>query len=51
MIKINFKDDLVDTSGNAIGIKYNGKVYTELKIKANKAYTPPVKEYSWKIGK
>ncbi|MDD2985625.1 hypothetical protein [Flavobacterium sp.] len=51
MIKINFKDDLVYTSGNAIGIKYNEKVFTKLKIKANKAYIPSVKEYSWKIGK
>lgn len=50
-IKLEFKDDLIYTSGEAIGIKYDGKVYTDLKIKKNKAYIKSVKEYSWKIGK
>lgn len=50
-IKVDFKDDLIYTSGNAIGIKHDGKIYTDLKIKKNKAYIPSVKEYSWKIGK
>lgn len=50
-IKLNFNEDLIYTSGNAIGIKYRGEIYTDLKIKKNKAYIPSVKEYCWKIGK
>lgn len=50
-IKIKFKNDLVYTSGKAIGIKYDGKVYTDLIIKGDRAYIPTVKQYTWKIGK
>lgn len=50
-IKVEFKDDIVYTSGPAIGIKYDGKIYTDLIIKGDRAYIPSVKEYSWRIGK
>lgn len=50
-IKVEFKDNIVYTSGPAIGIKYEGKIYTELIIKGDRAYIPSVKEYSWRIGK
>lgn len=50
-IKIRFKNDLVYTSGNAIGIKYDGKIYNDLIIKGDRAYIPTVKQYTWKIGK
>lgn len=50
-IKVEFKDNIVYTSGPAIGIKYKGKIYTDLIIKGDRAYIPSVKEYSWRIGK
>ena len=50
-IKVEFKDNIVYTSGSAIGIKYDGKIYTDLIIKGDRAYIPTVKEYSWKIGR
>ena len=50
-IKVEFKDNIVYTSGPAIGIKYDGKIYTDLIIKGDRAYIPSVKEYSWRIGK
>ena len=50
-IKVSFKNGLVYTSGNAIGIKYEGEVYHDLIIKGDRAYIPSVKEYNWKIGK
>jgi len=50
-IKVSFKNGLVYTSGNAIGIKYDGEIYHDLIIKGDRAYIPSVKEYNWKIGK
>lgn len=50
-VKVVFKNGLVYTSGNAIGIKYEGKIYHDLIIKGDRAYIPSVKEYNWKIGK
>lgn len=50
-IKVEFKNGLVYTSGNAIGIKYDGEVYHDLIIKGDRAYIPTVKKYNWKIGK
>lgn len=50
-VKIKFGQDVVYTSGNAIGIEYNDKVYNDLIIKGDRAYIPSVKEYSWKIGR
>jgi len=50
-LKVVFKDGIVYTSGNAIGIDYDGKVYKTLIIKGDRAYIPGVKKYSWKIGR
>lgn len=49
-VKVDFGKGLVYTSGSAIGIDYNDKVYTKLVIKGDRAYIPTVKKYSWKIG-
>lgn len=50
-IKIKFEANKMYTSGKAIGIKYNKKIYTDLIIIGNSAYIPSVKGYHWKIGK
>lgn len=50
-IKFKFEANKMYTSGQAIGIKYKKKVYTDLIIIGTKAYIPSVKGYHWKIGK
>lgn len=50
-MKIKFEANKMYTSGKAIGIKYNKKIYTDLIIIGSKAYIPNVKGYHWKIGK
>ncbi|MFD2942789.1 hypothetical protein [Flavobacterium notoginsengisoli] len=50
-IKFRFEANKIYTSGEAIGIKYKKKVYTDLIIVGTKAYIPSVKGYHWKIGK
>lgn len=50
-IKFKFEANKMYTSGNAIGIKYKKKIYTDLIIIGTKAYIPSVKGYHWKIGK
>ncbi len=50
-IKFKFEANKMYTSGNAIGIKYKKKIYTDLIIIGTKAYIPTVKGYHWKIGK
>lgn len=50
-MKLKFEANKMYTSGKAIGIKYNKKIYTDLIIIGNKAYIPSVKGYHWKIGK
>ena len=50
-MKVVFKANKMYTSGNAIGIKYNRKIYTDLVIVGRSAYIPSVKGYHWKIGK
>lgn len=50
-IKIKFEANKMHTSGKAIGIKYNKKIYNDLIIIGNSAYIPSVKGYHWKIGK
>lgn len=50
-IKIKFKANKMHTSGKAIGIKYNKKIYNDLIIIGTSAYIPSVKGYHWKIGK
>ena len=51
LMKITFKANKLYTSGTAIGIKYDKKIYNELVIIGRSAYIPGVKGYSWQIGK
>jgi len=39
------------TSGNAIGIKYKRKLYTDLIITGDKVRIPSVTDFYWIIGK
>ncbi|AYN06286.1 hypothetical protein EAG11_20600 [Flavobacterium sp. 140616W15] len=50
-IKIKFEANKMHTSGKAIGIKHNKKIYNDLIIIGTSAYIPSVKGYHWKIGK
>ncbi|MBS7252709.1 hypothetical protein [Flavobacterium branchiicola] len=50
-MKVVFRANKMYTSGNAIGIKYNRKIYNDLVIVGRSAYIPSVKGYSWQIGK
>ncbi|KAF2340059.1 hypothetical protein [Flavobacterium tistrianum] len=50
-MKVKFKANKMYMSGNAIGIKYNRKIYTNLIIIGRSAYIPSVKGYSWQIGR
>ncbi|WP_035645342.1 hypothetical protein [Flavobacterium sp. ASV13] len=50
-MKVKFKANKMYMSGNAIGIKYNRKIYTNLVIVGRSAYIPSVKGYSWQIGR
>lgn len=50
-MKVVFKANKMYTSGNAIGIKYNKKIYNNLIIIGRSAYIPSVKGYSWQIGR
>ncbi|MBF4484777.1 hypothetical protein [Flavobacterium sp. CSZ] len=51
LMKITFKANKLYTSGTAIGIKYDKKIYNELVIIGRSAYIPGVKGYRWQIGK
>ncbi|RUT70958.1 hypothetical protein D0817_07375 [Flavobacterium cupreum] len=51
LMKITFKANKLYTSGTAIGIKYDKKIYNELVIIGRSAYIPGVKGYKWQIGK
>ena len=50
-MKIKFVANKMYTSGKAIGIKYNKKIYNDLVIIGQSAYIPNVKGYHWQIGK
>lgn len=50
-LKLRFDKDKMYTSGKAIGIKYNKKIYNELIIIGSSAYIPSVKGFHWQIGK
>lgn len=50
-VKIAFRSNKLYTSGTAIGIKYEKKIYNNLIIIGSSAYIPNVKGYSWQIGK
>ena len=48
-LKIDFRNNNMYTSGDAIGIKYNNKIYNNLILKNGSAYIPSVKGYHWEI--
>lgn len=50
-LKFRFDKNKMYTSGKAIGIKYNKKMYNDLIIIGNSAYIPTVKGFHWQIGK
>lgn len=50
-MKVKFVANKMYTSGKAIGIKYNKKIYNDLIIVGRSAYIPTVKGYHWQIGK
>ncbi|WP_163408800.1 hypothetical protein [Flavobacterium ajazii] len=50
-MRVTFRSNKMYTSGKAIGIKYNKKVYNNLIIIGRSAYIPSVKGYSWQIGR
>jgi hypothetical protein len=50
-LKVRFEKNRMYTSGGAIGIKYEKKMYTDLYLIGRSAYIPTVKGYYWKIGK
>lgn len=51
ILKIEFRNNKMYTSGNAIGINYNNKTYNNLILKDGSAYIPSVKGYHWEIRK
>lgn len=50
-LKVRFDKNKMYTSGGAIGIKYEKKMYTNLVLIGRSAYIPTVKGYYWQIGK
>ena len=50
-LKIHFKGDNLYTSGDAIAIEYDKKMYNDLIITGTIARIPTVKGYYWQIGK
>ncbi len=50
-LKVRFDKNKMYTSGNAIAIKYEKKMYTNLILIGRAAYIPTVKGYYWQIGK
>lgn len=49
-LKVRFEKNKMYTSGGAIGIKYEKKMYTDLYLIGRSAYIPTVKGYYWQIG-
>jgi hypothetical protein len=50
-LKVRFDKNKMYTSGNAIAIKYEKKMYTDLILIGRSAYIPSVKGFYWQIGK
>lgn len=50
-LKVRFEKNKMYTSGGAIGIKYEKKMYTDLYLIGRSAYIPTVKGFYWQIGK
>ncbi|MNL56168.1 hypothetical protein D3C87_1796430 [compost metagenome] len=51
VLKIEFRQNNMYISGDAIGINYNNKTYNNLILKNGSAYIPSVKGYHWEIRK
>lgn len=49
-LKVRFEKNKMYTSGGAIGIKYEKKMYTDLYLIGRSAYIPTVKGFYWQIG-
>lgn len=50
-LKVRFDKNKMYTSGNAIAIKHEKKMYTDLIMIGRAAYIPSVKGFYWQIGK
>ncbi len=50
IIKVRFEDNKMYTSGGAISIKYEKKLYSDLILIGSAAYIPTVKGFYWQIG-
>jgi hypothetical protein len=50
-LKVRFENNKMYTSGDAIGIKYKRKIYTDLVVYGRAARIPSVKGFYWKIGR
>ena len=50
-LKVRFDKNKMYTSGTAIAIKYERKLYTDLILIGRSAYIPTVKGFYWQIGK
>lgn len=50
-LKVRFENNKMFTSGDAIAIKYDKKLYTDLYMIGRAAYIPTVKGFYWQIGK
>jgi hypothetical protein len=51
LLKVRFDKNKMYTSGGAIAIKYEKKMYTDLILIGRSAYIPTVKGFYWQIGK
>lgn len=49
-LKVRFEKNRMYTSGGAIGIKHEKKMYTDLYLIGRAAYIPTIKGYYWQIG-
>ena len=49
-LKVRFEKNRMYTSGGAIGIKHEKKMYTDLYLIGRGAYIPTIKGYYWQIG-
>ncbi|HEY6143361.1 MAG TPA: hypothetical protein VIV55_08000 [Flavobacterium sp.] len=49
-LKVRFENNRMYTTGGAISIKYEKKLYTDLYLIGRSAYIPTVKGFYWQIG-
>lgn len=50
ILKVRFEDNKMYTSGGAISIKYEKKLYSDLMLIGRSAHIPSVKGFYWQIG-